>query len=742
MNLRKKTIAVLLAVWTLLISQGYFMVNADNVPANGYGYAVFVSEGNLVFFRSKETYSDKSEGTFKDINGNTFSGTIYSGVEYTETIPWAEKRNSIKKVYVASGNEIRPQTTMWWFGNCVSLTSFDATGFNTADVRNMSHMFYNCKSIKQLNLSGLNTGNARVMSHMFEDCSALTSLNVSGFDTSKVYDMVEMFKNCKNLKTLNISSFITSNVISMAGMFNGCNSLSSIDLSKFTTSNVEDMSEMFKNCHSLTSLKVNAFNTAEVKNMSSMFTNCSAITSLNLSNFNTSSVTDMDAMFYGCKALSDLNVSSFNTTNVITMDGIFANCRSLKTLAINHFVTSKLENMAFAFYGCSALEELHIAGFNTSKVADMSGRFTGCDSLTRVEISEKFSKWSDEAYLPEGNWKNGRLIKSEKELYMNYTSNLQEWAGTWDKTSKNDYIKRAFGSNRYKTSLAVTDLFMETYNISKLENIIIADGRTFADALTGSYLAAKKIAPIIIVNDTNLSMITTYLKDKMASDGTIYILGGPAAVSTSIENELKKIAKTKRLEGSNRYFTNLEIIKEAGMDSDVILVGTGFNYADSLSASATGLPIMLVKDSLTVEQRVFLGENKGKKIYVLGGANAVSTKVEIQLKEYGTVVRLEGANRVATSIKIAETFFPGSTVAVLAYSHDFPDGLCGGALAYRLNGPVLLTRGENKSTTEKYIESSPLSSAVVTGGLAKLDDALVKDIMNVSDNYVIRYYYR
>ena len=768
----KKLVRILLILATCLsaviTNQAGFVVSAEVLPTDGQRYAVLDGEGKLLFVRSSETYENNTVGTVADIHGNSYTGTIYSEVENTETIPWADKRSSIISVEVAADTVIRPQNMLWWFGNMINLTSFEAEGFDTEDVTNMSHMFYNCRSLTFLDVSHFNTGKVTVTSSMFEGCRSLTTLNVTGLTTAHVYDMIEMFKDCESLKTLIVSSFITSNVISMKGMFNGCKSLSgldlsgfstvkvtdmaemfrdceslnSLDLSKFNTAKVEDMSEMFRNCKALTALNLGSFNTAKVKDMSSMFTNCSALTSLDLSKFNTAAVTDMSAMFYGCKALSDLNLSSFNTANVTSMDGIFANCKALKTLDIDHFETGKLENMAFAFYGCSALEELHIAGFNTSKVTDMSSRFTGDDSLLEIRLSEQFSKWSDDAYFPEGYWKNGRLIKSEQELYDNYTSNLPDWAGTWIKTVKNDYIKRAFGANRYKTALAVTDVFMEVTQKEKLSTLIIASGNSFADALAGSYLAAVKEAPIILVNDTNLNRVTAYVSDRMDSEGIIYILGGGAAVSSDIKKEFEEIAQVKRLQGSNRYLTNLEILKEAGMDKDAILVGTGLNFADSLSASATGLPILLVKDSLTNEQKQFLSENRGKKIYILGGTNAVNSTVEKQLKNYGETERLEGSNRVATSVKVAEKFFPDATVAVLAYSHDFPDGLCGGALAYRLDGPVLLTRAENKSITKNYIKNSSLGSAVVTGGMSRLDDALVKEIVGVADNYVIRYYYR
>ena len=774
----KKLVRILLilaiCLSAVITNQAGFVVSAEEgesaevLPTDGMAYAILDSEGNLLFVRSNETYEDNTVGSITDINGNTYVGTLYAGVENTETIPWADKRNSIVSVSVASNTQIRPQTMIWWFGNLINLTSFSAEGFNTEDVTNMSHLFYNCRSLTSLDVSHFNTAKVAVTSSMFEGCRSLTTLNVTSLSTAHVYDMIEMFKDCESLKSLILGSFITTNVISMKGMFNGCRSLTeldlsgfsvakvtdmsqmfrecesltSLDLSRFNTSKVENMSEMFRNCRSLTTLNINGFNTAKVRDTSSMFTNCSSLTSLNLNSFNTSAVTDMSAMFYGCKLLTDLNVSSFDVKNVVSMDGMFANCKALKALDIDHFVTSALENMAFVFYGCSALEELHIDGFNTAKVSDMSGRFTGCDSLLEVRLSEQFSRWSDDALLPEGYWKNGRLIKSEQELYDSYTANLPDWAGTWIKTVKNDYVKRAFGNNRYKTALAATDVFMEVMETEKLHTLIIASGISFADALAGSYLAAVKEAPIILVNDANLSLVTAYVSERMDPEGTIYILGGTAAVSSDIKKRFEEIAHVKRLHGNNRYLTNLEILKEAGMDKDAILVGTGLNFADSLSASATGLPILLVKDSLTDEQKEFLNENQGKKIYILGGTNAVNSTVEKQLKKYGEIERLEGSNRVATSIKVAEKFFPDAATAVLAFSHDFPDGLCGGALAYRLDGPVLLTRAENKTVTKDYIKNSSISSAAVMGGMTRLDDALVKDIMGVPDNYVIQYYYR
>jgi hypothetical protein len=67
---------------------------------------------------------------------------------------------------------------------------------------------------------------------------------------------------------------------------------------------------------------------------------------------------------------------------------------------------------------------------------------------------------------------------------------------------------------------------MEVTQKEKLSTLIIASGNSFADALAGSYLAAVKEAPIILVNDTNLTRVTAYVSERMDPEGIIYILGG------------------------------------------------------------------------------------------------------------------------------------------------------------------------------------------------------------------------
>ena len=227
--------------------------------------------------------------------------------------------------------------------------------FNTANVTNMSRMFFDCSSLANLDLSSFNTANVKTMYDMFSGCKSLATLDLSSFNTTNITTMFTMFSGCESLTTLDLSSFNTSNVIDMAGMFELCISLTSLDLSSFNMANVANMRCMFSGCRSLITLDLSNFNTANVTDMSDMFQQCGSLTSLNLSNFDTSKVTNMFGMFIQCSSLTSLNLSSFNTKNVINMECMFYNCSSLTSLNLSGFNTAKVTNMGSIFSYCSSL---------------------------------------------------------------------------------------------------------------------------------------------------------------------------------------------------------------------------------------------------------------------------------------------------------------------------------------------------------------------------------------------------
>ena len=229
-------------------------------PTNSIAYAVLTADGDLIFFRSFETYTNNTSTTVKDIYNNTYTGTVYTEIETSRYVmngtPWYSERNSIKRAYAAPNQIITPANTAWWFYPCSNLASFDASGFDTSNAREMQCMFQNCSSLTSLDLRGFDTSSAISMSAVFGHCTSLVSLDISSFDTSNVTNMSGMFNDCPLLTSLDLNSFNTERVTNMSTMFYGCSSLTSLDLSSFNTSNVTNMANMFYGCNSLLSIKL------------------------------------------------------------------------------------------------------------------------------------------------------------------------------------------------------------------------------------------------------------------------------------------------------------------------------------------------------------------------------------------------------------------------------------------------------------------------------------------------------
>ncbi len=315
------------------------------------------------------------------------------------------------------------------------------------------------------------------------------------------------------------------------------------------------------------------------------------------------------------------------------------------------------------------------------------------------------------------------------------------WSGFTCKNcgSQSANVYRLGGETRFDTAIQVANELKTTLGVKKFPTIVIASGTGFADALAGSYLAAVLEAPILLsysggpINDK----IAAYVKENLEEDGLVYILGGENAVPESLAESLAG-CNVRRLAGPDRFATNLEILDEAGVGTNPILVCTAANFADSLSASAAGLPILLVGNTLTADQKAFLDEAGSNGFYIIGGTSAVSQAMEEALSGYGKVQRLAGQDRLETSVKIAKTFFPQAEAAVLAYAWNYPDGLCGGALASAMGAPLLLTMNGRTGEAGAFVQKNSMTRGYVLGSRNLISDASARTVFNLNPSLAIQ----
>ena len=357
-GIKQIEIKALLSVGEHSLELSYYKDSSTNEGADRafiYGLETATTISDYVYVA--ESDATNSTLTFKKFTPDNWGSLDLSRMaivnnERTVKEMCTNNYSSIKNIiFDESFKTYAPTSLKDFFIGCNALETISGLEYlNTANVENMSSMFYDCSALKSLDLTNFNTANVTYMYGMFDGCSALESLNLTNFNTANVENMSSMFYDCSALKSLDLTNFNTANVTYMYGMFDGCSALESLNLTNFNTAEVTDMRYMFYDCSALTSLDLTNFNTAKVKYMSNMFKGCSALTSLDLTNFNTAKVESMENMFNGCSALTTIYVSDkFVTSQVTYSDDMFNGCKSLKGF-IEHINNTDKTNHNYANY--------------------------------------------------------------------------------------------------------------------------------------------------------------------------------------------------------------------------------------------------------------------------------------------------------------------------------------------------------------------------------------------------------
>jgi putative cell wall-binding protein len=119
---------------------------------------------------------------------------------------------------------------------------------------------------------------------------------------------------------------------------------------------------------------------------------------------------------------------------------------------------------------------------------------------------------------------------------------------------------------------------------------------------------------------------------------------------------------------------------------------------------------------------------------VIGGENAIGNELAEMIGAYGKVSRLSGKNRFETSVLVAQKYFAETDAAVLAYAWSFPDGLCGGSLAYAMKAPLILTMTDYEAQAAEYIRSGNIGQGIVLGGEKLISDGAVRNVFAMEED--------
>jgi putative cell wall-binding protein/dienelactone hydrolase len=132
--------------------------------------------------------------------------------------------------------------------------------------------------------------------------------------------------------------------------------------------------------------------------------------------------------------------------------------------------------------------------------------------------------------LPDEVEEKMKEIKPSKVYVIGGSSSISSSIESKLKETSRDVV-RIEGKDRYETSMNICKYFDEN-----LENLVIASGEAFPDALSGTAIAAKFKAPIAITNGDNINNLKEYVGNRKFKK--VIILGGEGAVSKSVQDAL------------------------------------------------------------------------------------------------------------------------------------------------------------------------------------------------------------
>jgi putative cell wall-binding protein len=291
---------------------------------------------------------------------------------------------------------------------------------------------------------------------------------------------------------------------------------------------------------------------------------------------------------------------------------------------------------------------------------------------------------------------------------------------------------RVYGADRVETALVAAEAIFRRAGTVRDEvmprTVVLARADSFADALAGTPLAAALNAPLLLTPGDSLDpRVSNEIAALLPPGATVHLLGGTGALSPFVESSLTNAGyKVRRLAGADRYATAVAIAEAIGTPRGILLA-TGQNFPDGLTAGAAAARVdaaVLLTTGATLPPATaqYLAAHSSLPVAAIGGPAAAARP---------SAVPVVGADRYETSTLVASTFFPGTPpIAGLASGENFPDALAGGANIAIFRGPLVLTRRLSLPTAVAEYLRTRISLAVqLYGGSAAIDDVVLDDLL-------------
>ena len=269
---------------------------------------------------------------------------------------------------------------------------------------------------------------------------------------------------------------------------------------------------------------------------------------------------------------------------------------------------------------------------------------------------------------------------------------------------------RISGKDRITTSVEISK---SAYTTS--ENVVLASGFNFADALSAGQLASALNAPLLLSSQDKLDSQTKNEINRLKAK-KVFVVGGDNAISkTGIDTTLKsERIDVTRLEGQDRYSTSQKVMEKTKeiINPEYLLIASGKNFPDALAATGFFVnhkSVMVLSDGVTYPQ-------SNLQEIAIGGKN------QLPLKGFKGR-RVSGKDRYETALEIAKLSFDKNNNAILASGQVFADSLSAVSLTKKHKAPIILTQSNSLTeNAKKYLNGK---NVFIVGG----EKTVVNDIL-------------
>ena len=304
--------------------------------------------------------------------------------------------------------------------------------------------------------------------------------------------------------------------------------------------------------------------------------------------------------------------------------------------------------------------------------------------------------------------------------------------------------ERVEGPERITTAVAGSQV---AFDDGEADAVVLTRSDDFPDAQTGTALAIARNAALLLTQPDALALASEdELLRVMSPGGTVYLLGGTAALGQAVEDRVTELGYVVvRLAGANRFGTATAIAAELG-DPGTLLLADGGDFPHSVVAGAAAVvagdsdfdqagnvgAAVLLTDGATVppETQAYLdGRSDTTEIVPIG-----SPAADAFPEEEDAIV---GGDAYEVSANVAATFFDGPSAIGVATGANFADALTGGSVVGRPDvgpGPVLLTAADAlPASVGDYITSinDSVGRVLIFGGTAAIESSVEEEIQAI-----------